>query len=427
MITGNVGPYPGASQTVGGSTLPSSPTFRQIFMKSGSSAGLYACSANGVWTGPFSTGGGITGLTAGTIPQAASSTTLSDSVITQASSMIGIGLGATVPPTVLTAGDTSSSTPRGVMSWQASADASSAHLHMRKTRGTFAAPGAVLTADVLGRVVFSGYDSASYLETAYIRALATGTVAATRIPSKLEFWTSTDAAPSVATLALTLGADQSAAFAGQVAVAQGTLSGSSAPFINHTATWSNAGTTFVNILSNVTNTNSGANSLLMDLQVGSTSQFKVSRGGNVTIPAGAAFIFNGQAGITSPNANQIALRNSAFTAPAALLASRVVTTKTADYIVLSSDTNAFFDNTGASGTVNFTLPTAAAGLTCEFYRDANQTVQVTAGASTTIRVGTSVSTSGGNVTLDAVGSKIRLVAISTTQWVGDLTGAATFA
>jgi hypothetical protein len=128
---------------------------------------------------------------------------------------LSVGLGSTAAPTAFTVGDTSTSSPRGIMSWQASADASSAHLHMRKTRGTFASPGAVLTADVLGRVVFSGFEGSSYLETAYIRALATGTVAATRIPSKLEFWTSTDAAPSVATLALTLDKDQSATFAGK--------------------------------------------------------------------------------------------------------------------------------------------------------------------------------------------------------------------
>lgn len=54
MNISQVGPAPGASQTVGGSTLPASPTFRQIFMKSGSSQGLYACSSSGTWTGPLS-------------------------------------------------------------------------------------------------------------------------------------------------------------------------------------------------------------------------------------------------------------------------------------------------------------------------------------------------------------------------------------
>lgn len=50
MNVSNVGPFGGASQTVGGSTLPSAPTFRQIFMKSGTGAGLYVCTSDGSWT-----------------------------------------------------------------------------------------------------------------------------------------------------------------------------------------------------------------------------------------------------------------------------------------------------------------------------------------------------------------------------------------
>lgn len=129
---------------------------------------------------------------------------------------LSIGLGTTTAPTRFVVGDTSSSTPRGLMSWQASDDTSSAHLHMRKTRGTFAAPTIVVTGDILGRLVFSGYDGASYLEMGSIRTVVTGTVASTRIPTQLIFSTATDAAPSVLTTALILGPDQSATFAGAV-------------------------------------------------------------------------------------------------------------------------------------------------------------------------------------------------------------------
>lgn len=50
--TSNVGPMPGASQTVGGSTLPSNPTPRQIFMvtSGGTPNGLYICFSAGTWT-----------------------------------------------------------------------------------------------------------------------------------------------------------------------------------------------------------------------------------------------------------------------------------------------------------------------------------------------------------------------------------------
>jgi hypothetical protein len=131
---------------------------------------------------------------------------------------VGVGLGSVAPPTALTVGDTSSSTPRGLMSWQSSNDTSSAHLHMRKSRGTFATPLTIVTGDVLGRVVFAGYDGSTYNESAYIRAVSTGTIGSTRVPSKLELFTSTDAAPSVATLALTIDETQKATFAGHLAV-----------------------------------------------------------------------------------------------------------------------------------------------------------------------------------------------------------------
>ena len=47
-------------------------------------------------------------------------------------------------------------------------------------------------------------------------------------------------------------------------------------------TWNAAGTTFKGISLDVTDTASAADSLLIDLQVGGTSQFKVSKGGRIT-------------------------------------------------------------------------------------------------------------------------------------------------
>ena len=51
---------------------------------------------------------------------------------------------------------------------------------------------------------------------------------------------------------------------------------------NLAATWNASGTTFSAIKMNVTDTASAAASLLLDLQVGGTSQFRVSKGGRVT-------------------------------------------------------------------------------------------------------------------------------------------------
>lgn len=102
-----------------------------------------------------------------------------------------------------------------------------------------------------------------------------------------------------------------------------------------------------------------------------------------------------------------------------LLYGRVVTAKTGNYTVLSADKRTFFTNVGAGGTVVFTLPTAVVGMNYTFYVGAAQTLQVTAGASTTIRIAGSVSASAGNITNATIGGCVTLVAISTTSWVAE--------
>jgi hypothetical protein len=62
----------------------------------------------------------------------------------------------------------------------------------------------------------------------------------------------------------------------------------SAPLINATQTWNNAGTVFTGILANVTDTASNVSSLLMDLQVGGSSVVRVRKTGlSVFNPSGA--------------------------------------------------------------------------------------------------------------------------------------------
>ena len=74
----------------------------------------------------------------------------------------------------------------------------------------------------------------------------------------------------------------------------GTLAGAtSRPLIDAAQTWSNVGTTFTALKVNITNINSAAASLLLDLQVGGTSQITVSRAGLLTtvgnVKSGADF------------------------------------------------------------------------------------------------------------------------------------------
>lgn len=83
---------------------------------------------------------------------------------------------------------------------QASGDVDSFDLTFRKARGTIAAPTVITTADELGFINFAGYSGAGgYVTGAAIKAYSSGTVATTRVPANLRFYTGTDAAPTVLT------------------------------------------------------------------------------------------------------------------------------------------------------------------------------------------------------------------------------------
>jgi hypothetical protein len=68
----------------------------------------------------------------------------------------------------------------------------------------------------------------------------------------------------------------------------GAIITTSQPLIDVSQTWNSSGTTFTGAKINVTNTASAAASLLLDLQVGTTSLFSVGKAGNVKAPSGSA-------------------------------------------------------------------------------------------------------------------------------------------
>lgn len=108
------------------------------------------------------------------------------------------------------------------------ANTSGAKLGFLKTRATSADGNAntvVVTGDKLGEIHAFGADGADYIDSAGIEFVSTGTIASTRVPSKITFYTGTDAAPTVKTLALTLDKDQSATFAGAITTTNVTDSG----------------------------------------------------------------------------------------------------------------------------------------------------------------------------------------------------------
>ncbi len=73
----------------------------------------------------------------------------------------------------------------------------------------------------------------------------------------------------------------------KLVVAGGTIT-ADAPLFSGTQTWDNAGVTFTALKLDVTNTNSAAASLLLDLQVGSASKFNIAKNGDINIDAAIA-------------------------------------------------------------------------------------------------------------------------------------------
>jgi hypothetical protein len=113
---------------------------------------------------------------------------------------VGVTVGSvTTPAGLLQVAETTTSSPRGIVSSQHNAGTDGARFHMRKSRGTNASPTVITSGDVLGRLVASGYDGANYLEMGGIDIVSVGTIASTRVPTEIRFLTATDAAPSVLT------------------------------------------------------------------------------------------------------------------------------------------------------------------------------------------------------------------------------------
>lgn len=79
-------------------------------------------------------------------------------------------------------------------------------------------------------------------------------------------------------------------------------------------------------------------------------------------------------------------------------------TKTVNYTVVSLDSSKTFNNSGAPGAINFTLPPATAGIRAEFYVATAQWVTNTAVGSDVIRKGTTVSAAAGHCEDQTVGS-----------------------
>lgn len=94
-----------------------------------------------------------------------------------------------------------------------------------------------------------------------------------------------------------------------------------------------------------------------------------------------------------------------------------IQTKTSNYTLLTTDSGKRFDNTGATGEVDFTLPTYSAGLSYCFTVTAVQTLKIIAPTSNKIAFATTNSASAGNISANAVYASICIYATSVSnQW-----------
>lgn len=94
---------------------------------------------------------------------------------------------------------------------------------------------------------------------------------------------------------------------------------------------------------------------------------------------------------------------------------------TTNVTVGNFDSRTCFTTEGASGEINFNLPTAAANLEYLFVGQAAQNLRVTASTGDTIRLYNLVTAAAGNVLAPAAsaqGSTLLLVCINATEWIG---------
>ena len=96
---------------------------------------------------------------------------------------------------------------------------------------------------------------------------------------------------------------------------------------------------------------------------------------------------------------------------------RTQTAKTGNYTLTTADSRKTFSNSGASGTVVFTLPTWAAGLEYRLFVAAAQTLSIKGASSDQIYLGASLSTATtGDVNSNTVGSVLTLEATVSGKW-----------
>lgn len=116
---------------------------------------------------------------------------------------LGAGL-VNTPTTELLVNTNLTTSPRGITSGQWTADTLGANIYLLKSRGSATTYTATATGDTIGSLISRYTDGVAERDSSRIDFVAVGTVANTRVPSEIQFWTAPDVAPSTAVKRVTV-------------------------------------------------------------------------------------------------------------------------------------------------------------------------------------------------------------------------------
>lgn len=195
-----------------------------------------------------------------------------------------LGIGNAAPARTL---DVSDSTNDGSRIRVANVAGGLVQLRLAGAHGTIAAPTGIVSGDLFTEILLQAYDGATdYFTGSSITTRAAETWSGTARGTDLELWT---VKKTTTTQARVMVLKDSGAV--DIGVTDTPTYTTDINQLGMAAIWNAAGVTFTGIKLNITDTASAALSLLMDLQVGAVSKFRVDKTGLVTaavaIPAGS--------------------------------------------------------------------------------------------------------------------------------------------
>lgn len=150
---------------------------------------------------------------------------------------------------------------------------------------------------------------------------------------------------------------------------------------------------------------------------GDADSWEVGRG-LVTAGSPATLTRNPQASSSGGGLINLSGRSTVFlTAGARFLTNNITQTKTANYAIVAAESGARFNNIGAAGSIDLTLPAAADGLKFAFLVRTAQQIRVIAQAGERIAVGPTNSALAGNAASSTPFAFLELESHETAQWV----------